>query len=169
MATPINKMKQLLSMSFFGPRWGLSIGLILVIQIETAAATPGLFDLGKEQVKEFGASGSITEETDGSIRVEISIEKTSKLRRGELYVHVPSPGGTMTSTWTVDPSRPLMVKFSIPKGKAIECTVIFSVSRSEDSDLEAFTAGYMIGLSGPRSPIFGTIPKIKKAKGHGQN
>lgn len=157
-------MKRILLILLSVSKWCGAIALVVLIQIQAASATPGLFKFGKKQVKEFGASGSIVMNADGSATIDITITNTSRFRTGDLNVAVPSPDGKISSVWTVDPSRPLKAHFSIPKGRLRKCEICFSVLRSDApvGPIESVSAVYYFDLSRARSPLFGTIPSIPR-------
>ena len=152
-------------------RWGLNFWVVILSLFyalnEGAFASVPMHSVTKKDVKEAGISGSVVEKLNGTVDVEIQFRKTSFLRRGTVRLVIEGPAEMASATWTVDPSRPLVVEFSLLKERARNATLLFFESRKSEIDLELYDAAIVIPLSG--KVIFTSENPLRKKANKVQN
>jgi hypothetical protein len=143
--------------------WRLTCYVILLcimnaLNQQTFASTM-LQDITKQEVNIFRISGEIKQKNQKAVTIRIEFEDTSIVRRGMVQL-VATPDGTTTAKWHIEPSRPLIVEFSLPKEDVNSAYIVLYLSRKEDIGQEIYHTGYFISLSGKL--IFGSDNPIKE-------
>ncbi len=109
-----------------------------------------LVEVSKNDSARLSAIGlTIRAKTDGKKGCVINADmpKTDHLRRGMLYVAIQTQDGEITSTWCVEPGKPLSCEFTVPQSLIAKCHFSFSESRADHAELELYSTVYAFDLA----------------------